>query len=194
MLGVVLNKVPKSRLEQVCSETSAQFTQAGVSVLAVLPEDRTLLGITIGELAEQIQGEILSGAEKSAELVENIMLGALCVDPGPDYFGRKANKAVEVRSERPDVQMAAMETSTRCLILTGNIRPGPQVISRAEEKGIPMILTRHDTMTAIERIEGFFGKTRFHQKKKIEVFEKLLNQHMDFAALYQALGLPKPAA
>ena len=90
---------------------------------------------------------------------------------------------------RSDIQLAAMETSTRCLILTGNIRPGPQVISRAEEQGIPIVLTRHDTMTAIERIEGFFGKTRFHQEKKVKRFEGLLGKHMDFKELYKLMGL-----
>ena len=110
------------------------------------------------------------------------------------YLRRKANKAVITGGDRPDIQAAELETSTLCLILTGNIRPSPQILGRAEEQGVPIILTRFDTMTAIEHSEKFFGRTRFHQEKKIEVFEKLLNEYMDFGALYQALGLPKPAA
>jgi BioD-like phosphotransacetylase family protein len=44
-------------------------------------------------------------------------------------------------------------------------------------------------MTAVENIETFFGKTRFHQEKKVESFENLLSEHMDMEALYTALGL-----
>jgi len=128
LLGVVVNKVPRSQIEQVYSDISAQFGEAGINILGVLPEDRVLFTLTIGELAEHIQGEILNCAEKSVELVENFMLGAMCVDPGPEYFSRKTNKAVVVRGERPDMQLAALETSTRCLVFTNNTAPIPTVL------------------------------------------------------------------
>ena len=56
-------------------------------------------------------------------------------------------------------------------------------------KGIPIILTRQDTMTVLEQIEKFFGETRFHQEKKMRRFDTLLNQHMDFNGLKRSLGL-----
>jgi len=190
LLGIVLNKVPRSQVEQVRSATSAQFGQAGVNILGVLPEDRALFTLTIGELAECIQGEILSGAEKSAELAENIMLGALCVDPGPDYFGRKANKVVVVRSERPDMQLAALETSTRCLVLTGDAAaPQSAVLDRAEEKNVPIILARDDTTAIVANIEDALGKTRFNEGNKLPKLSEIMEQHFNFQAVYKGLGL-----
>ena len=189
LLGIVLNKVPGNLLERVRSETSAQSDKAGVTILGVLPEDRTLLALTIGELAEHIQGEILSGAEKAAELVENFMLGAMCVDPGPDYFGRKANKAVVVRSERPDMQLAALETSTRCLVLAGNTAPKPAVLSQAKEKNIPIILTREDITTITTNIGDALGKTRLNQENKLPRITEIMEQHLDLPAVYKGLGL-----
>ena len=121
--------------------------------------------------------------------MENLIVGAMGADSALAYFRRGPKKAVITGGDRPDIQLTAMETSTRCLILTGNIRPGPQIISRAEERGVPIVLTRHDTMTAIERIEGFFGKTRFYQDKKVKRFEGLLGEHMGFKELYKLMGL-----
>ncbi len=189
LLGIVLNKVPRSRVEHVRSETPAQFGQAGVNILGVLPEDRALFTLTVGELAECIQGEILSGAEKSAELAENIMLGAMCVDPGPDYFGRKSNKVVVVRSERPDMQLAALETSTRCLVLTGDAAPKSVVLNRAEEKNVPIILARNDTTTIVANIEDALGKARFNEENKLPELSEIMEQHFDFQAVYKGLGL-----
>lgn len=189
LLGIVLNKVPRSQIEQVRSATSAQFGQAGVNILGVLPEDRALFTLTIGELAECIQGEILSGAEKSAELAENIMLGAMCVDPGPDYFGRKANKVVVVRSERPDMQLAALETSTRCLVLTGDAAPQSVVLDRAEEKNVPIILAKDDTTAIVANIEDALGKTRFNEENKLPKLSEIMEQHFNFQAVYKGLGL-----
>ncbi|MFC1943710.1 DRTGG domain-containing protein [Chloroflexota bacterium] len=189
LLGVVLNKVPRSRVEHVRGETSTHLAKAGVNILGVLPEDRTLLALTIGELAEHIQGEILSGAEKSAELVENLMLGAMGVDPGPEYFGRKANKAVVVRSERPDMQLAVMETSTRCLVLTGNTAPTPVVLYRAEEKNVPIILARDDITTTVINIEDALGNIRFNQENKLPKLTEIMEQDFDFLTVYKGLGL-----
>ena len=189
LLGIVLNKVPKSRTEQAHSEASAQADKSGINILGVIPEDRTLFTLTIGELAERIQGEVLHGAEQSAELVENIMLGAMVVDPGPDYFGLKDNKIVVLRSERPDMQMAAMETSTRCLILTGDTPLTPVVLDRAEEKKVPIILARDDVTTVVANIEDALGKTKFKQENKLPKLTEIMEQHLDFQTVYKALGL-----
>ncbi len=189
LLGIVLNKVPESRVEHVRGETSTQLGQAGVNILGVLPEDRVLLALTIGELVKHIQGEILTGAEKSAELAENFMLGAMVVDSGPDYFGRKNNKVVVVRSERPDMQLAALETSTKCLVLTGNTEPQSVVLYRAEEKNVPIVLARDDITTIVANIEDALGKTRFNQENKLSKLNAIMEQHFNFQAVYKGLGL-----
>jgi BioD-like phosphotransacetylase family protein len=117
------------------------------------------------------------------------MVGAMSVESALAYFRRKPNKAVITGGDRPDIQLAALETSTKCLILTGNLQPNPIIVRRAEDVGVPMVLVRQDTLTTVEKIERFFGKTRFHQEKKVERFEEMLADRFDFARLYQALGL-----
>ena len=189
LLGIVLNKVPRSQLDHVSSEMSNQLAEAGVNLLGALPEDRVLFTLTIGELAEHIQGEILNCGDKSAELVENFMLGAMCVDPGPEYFGRKANKAVVVRGERPDMQLAALETSTRCLVLSGNKEPASAVLDRAEDKKVPVILAKGDTIATVMNIEDALDNTRFNQEGKLPKLTEIMEQHFNFQAVYQGLGL-----
>jgi len=189
LLGVVLNKVPRSRVEHVRGEMSTQLTKAGANILGVLPEDRALFALTIGELVERIQGELFSGAEKSVELVENLMLGAMGVDPGPQYFSRKNNKAVVVRSERSDMQLAALETSTRCLVLTGNTAPNPAVVYRAEEKNVPIILARDDITTTVTNIQDALGNARFNQENKLPKLTEIMEKHFGFQTVYKGLGL-----
>jgi BioD-like phosphotransacetylase family protein len=182
MLGVVVNKVPRSRL-------SAQFGGAEIDILGVLPEDRVLLGLTVGELAEHIQGEILNGAERASEMVEGFMLGAMTLDSGLDYFGRKDNKAVVVRGDRPDMQLAALETSTRCLVLSGGVAPIHTVLRSAKDKGIPIILTKDDINSTVNSIELALGKGKFNQEKKLPRLSEIMEQQFNFQALYKGLGL-----
>ena len=126
---------------------------------------------------------------QSEELVENLMLGAMTVDTGPLYYDLKANKAVLLRSERSDMQLAALQTSTRCLVLSGNTSPIPDVLHRAEDKKIPIILARGDTTALVVSIEDALGKIRFHQEKKLPKLTEIMEQHFNFQAVYIGLGL-----
>jgi hypothetical protein len=123
------------------------------------------------------------------ELVEHLMVGAMSVESALSYFRRKPNKAVITGGDRPDIQLAALETSTKCVILTGNLHPSPIILGRAEEVGVPMVLVRQDTLTAVEVIERFFGKTRFHLEKKVRRFDEMLADRFDYERLYTVLGL-----
>jgi BioD-like phosphotransacetylase family protein len=181
LLGVIINKVPASQMETARG--------LGGGVLGVVPEDRRLLSLTVAELAERIEGRIVNEAGKSAELVENYMLGALGVDSGLDYFGRKLAKAVVVRGERPDMQLAALETSTACLVISGDGEPIYNVLHSAEDKGIPIIITGDNTISVVESLEGALGSTKFNQEKKLPRLAAIMERQLDFESLYKGLGL-----
>lgn len=184
LLGVIINKVPTSRLKPAEEKAGTDFTAAGINVLGLLPEDRRLLAMTVGELAESIRGKILNNAEKSAELVENYMLGAMVVDSGLDYFGRKDRKAAIIRQDRPDMQLAALETSTSCLVLSGNGEaPNYNVLQKAEARGIPVIATSAATDDIVATIEDALGKARFNQEQKILALAEMVKQNLDLKAL-----------
>jgi hypothetical protein len=189
MLGAVLNGVDRQRLSFVQDVVVPFLKRNDIPVYAVLPLERIFASVSIAELAEALQGEIICRPDLGDELVENLMIGAMSVDSALTYFRRKLNKAVITGGDRPDIQLAALETSTKCLILTGNLHPNPLIINRAEESRVAIILVKHDTMTAVQLAEQAFGKTRFHQEKKIERFEQMLAERFDFDRLYKALGL-----
>jgi BioD-like phosphotransacetylase family protein len=189
LIGVVLNAIPRRRMPFVQEKVKPALEERGVPVLAILPRERLLLSVSVGDLTEFLSGQVLCCEDKMDELVEHLMVGAMSVDSALSYFRRKPNKAVITGGDRPDIQLAALETSTKCVILTGNLRPSPIILGRAEEVGVPMILARQDTLTAVEVIERFFGKTRFHLEKKVRRFEEMLEDRFDFQSLYAALGL-----
>lgn len=180
LLGVVINKVPAKRLERVRAEVTELLEGTGIAVLALLPEDRVLLAPSVGELAAWLEGEILSSGERSNELVESLMVGALTVDAGPLYYGLKDNKAVVVRTERPDMQLAALETSTRCLVLCGGTAPTHAVLYEAEKKGAPVIQAPCDVSGAVSAIEEALGRSRFGQAGKLPRLAELMERYFDF--------------
>ena len=65
----------------------------------------------------------------------------------------------------------------------------PEVLRRAEEVGIPVLLVRANTMETVETVESVFGKTRLGQSAKLEQFEALFDEHFDFDRFYEVFGL-----
>ena len=189
LLGVVINQVPQSKMELIRTEMISMFDREGIKVLGVLPEERLLLGVSIAELAEHLQATFLCCPEASGELVGNVMIGALSVDSGADYFNRKADKVVIARGSRPDIQLAALATPTKGLILSEDIAPIPQVLIWAEDKGVPILLSKQDTLPTVAEVEETILQARFRQEKKIGILGEILEQHFDFNTLYQGLGL-----
>jgi BioD-like phosphotransacetylase family protein len=87
------------------------------------------------------------------------------------------------------MQLAALQTSTRCLVLSGKQELIPQVISEAEDRGVPVIQTDDDVATIISSIENALATNRFNQAEKLPRLTEIMEQHLDFKALYKGLDL-----
>lgn len=189
LLGVIVNFVPESRLEAVKKYLTDAFQEAGIKLLGVLPEVRGLLGMTVKEIASAVGGEVVTCPENDGELIENIMVGAMTIDSGVDYFTRKSHKAAVIRGERADMQLAALETSTRTLVLTNAVRPLKQVVYQAQSKHVPIIVSPDDTEQTIDRIEKSLSQSNFNSLKKLKKFDQILDRNVDMEAIYNALEL-----
>lgn len=190
-IGILINRVPQDASDFVNKVAVPFLEKKGVKVFGVIPEVRGLSSLTVGELINLLEAEVLTKYQRAEALVENLTVGAMTAEAALSRFRRASNKAVITGGDRTDIQLAALETSTTCLILTGNLRPSPLVIKQAEEFGIAVLLVRNNTMETIEQIEKFFGKTRLGQTAKLKQFQTLLETHLDKDRLYDSLGLKK---
>lgn len=189
LLGVVVNGTPPHRVDAVRELLAPFLSRRDLQLVGVLPQDRLLMAISVGELADLLGANVLCAPEKLDELVENFLVGAMHVDAALRHFRRKPNKAVITGGDRADIQMAALDTSTRCLILTGNLYPSAPVLGRAAELGVPVLLVSHDTLSATERVDQAMERIYLSSDKQVQRLEKLIRDHIDLVALKAALGL-----
>jgi BioD-like phosphotransacetylase family protein len=189
LIGVVINEAPPVAMDDIREAIIPFMTRHNLPVLGTLPMDPELAAPTVAELADGLHADILAGNEQSGELVEHMMVGAMRAEAALAYFRRIDHKAVITGGDRADIQMAALQTSTRCLILSGNLYPSPAVLYRAKERGVPVLLTDLDSFAAAEIVGSYIGRSRFQQPQKVERFTALLNGNMDFAALYESLDI-----
>lgn len=187
--GVLLNWVHESQHDFVVRRVAPFLGGAGVAVLGILPYDAALSSVTVGEIVEALGGTVLCAEDRLDETVETFMVGAMGQDKALRFFRRKARKAVITGGDRADVQLAALETNTHALILTGNLPPGSLVLARAEELGVPMIMVDTDTLTAVEKMEALMGRVRLHDVTKAARIREILKQGADIDALLATFGI-----
>ncbi|MFQ5934485.1 MAG: AAA family ATPase [Dehalococcoidia bacterium] len=194
LAGVVVNAVPKLSWRLASTSFTTSLTEAGLKVLGLIPESRAMLGISVRELIEKLNGRYALEIGDSEALVESILVGANVLDTagypaGPQYFGAKENKAVISKGDRPDFQWAALDTHTLCLILTGNHEPIPYVVEKAREKQIPLAVVEKDTLDILASVEELLADARFDGKVKLERFQALTEESVDLSALNSTLGI-----
>jgi len=187
LIGVIVNQVPESKIKLLQNEIIESFKGQGIPVLGILPESRALAGVSVEEIAQAVGGEIISSKNKAGELVENVMLGAMTPDSGRDYFNRKKNKAVIARSERADMLLAALETSTKCLVVSKE-KPSTSVLVKAEDKNVPVLVVNKEIPDILAGIEQALVQARFQNTQKLKTLAGLLDSGLDFKALSASLG------
>jgi BioD-like phosphotransacetylase family protein len=190
LIGVVINNVPEEELEYYQQSVAPYLSKKlKIAVIGVIPMDPTLGAVSVEEALNVFQGELLCGKEKRAELVETYSIGAQNVESALRTFRKIKNKAVITGGDRSDIQLAAMETSTTLLVLTGGHYPNEIIVSRAQTMGVPIVVVRYDTKTAVDRMNGILGHVSLRNASKAKQATNVAQRYIDFPALYKTLGL-----
>ena len=189
LIGVVINGVPAEHLQAVNNTMRPFLEQQGIPVLSILPKSNLLRSVTVRELVHQLNAEVLCRSDRLNLLVESLAIGAMNVNAAVKYFRKRQNMAVVTGGDRVEIQQAALETSTQCLILTGQLPPPPFILSRAEELEIPILSVDLDTLSTVEIIDHTFGQVRVHEPIKVECVRHLMAEHFDFNRLLSLMDL-----
>jgi BioD-like phosphotransacetylase family protein len=187
--GIVLNRIHESRAHDILEHLVPFYATRGVTYFGMLEDDPTLGSITVSELVDALGGTVLCAEDHLDEPVESFMIGAMGQEKALRFFRRKAHKAVLTGGDRADVQLAALETSTSALVLTGNMPPLSLVLARADQLGVPMILVDMDTLTAVEKLEGIMGQVRLHGPGKADRIREMFVAGVRVDDLLAAFGL-----
>lgn len=187
VLGNVFNNVPRPLLDKTRGVFKPLVEKRGFSVLGVVPKRLEISAPTVGEFAEALGGEVLAAGERMDLVVEDILIGAMTLEAAMQYMRRSPNKALITGGDRSDLALAALETSTSAIILTGGLYPDVKVLARAEEQGVPVILVHHDTYTTIELLHKVSRKIRPDDVRGIALAKENVEAYCDWRAIFERL-------
>ena len=189
LLGVVINDVPASAEPEMTDQIKPFLEARGLPVLGTLPESSLLHSVSVREMAEHLSAKVLCRHDRLDLMVERLTIGAMNVNSALKYFRKGQNLAVVTGGDRSDLQLAALETSAHCLILTGQVPPQDFILSRAETLEIPILAVEYDTLTTVQIAERTFQQVRIQEPIKVRLIQELMSQHFDFDRLSDQLGL-----
>ncbi len=187
LLGVVLNGVIPEDIAGIQKNVVPALSSLGIEVFGVMPRSPLLRSVTVGELARRLDARVICCSDGLELMVETLSIGAMSVNSAMEFFRRRRNMAVVTGADRTDIQLAALEASTQCLILTGVGEPLPQLINRAEELDVPLLRVDRDTLSTVEVIENAFGHVRLHEEVKATYAFRLVEEHCDLNRLFERL-------
>ena len=147
--------------------------------LSGYPSPRPMTHDLLKNLIEALDARVLTGSHLKERVVEHMSVGAMTVEAALPRFRRMLNKAVFTGGDRTDIQAAALETSTKCIILTGGLQTNEVVLGKAQSRGVPILSVPDDTFSAINKIELLMGKSSILDAKKMDRVRDLFSAGFD---------------
>lgn len=185
--GVILNQVPRTLQDKASGLYSRVLADKGVKVLGIIPERLEIALPRVLEFSQLLEAEVLSSEDRLSNPVEDIVVGAMGLESAIRYFRRGQNKAVITGGDRADLALAALQTSTSVIILTGGLYPHVRVIAKAEEKGVPVLLTSRDTLAVVELVRSIARKIRPSDEHTLEIIRENFREHCDHQRLLELI-------
>jgi len=159
ILGVVLKDVPADRSLMMVEEVLVPFlADRGAEVLGMIPYNPSLRSVVVDEIAKRLGGRVVSTVGLERE-VRHFVVGALGPDASMRSFRRTPELAVITGADRTEILASALDVpGLRCLILTGTDRPAREIVDRARDLGVPVILAGQNTLVTATLCAGMLDR------------------------------------
>ncbi len=180
VIGAIFNNVSQIQWNKSNSIYKPLVEEKGHRVLGVIPRQVEISSPTVAEFHDVLRGEVLAAPDHMNRLVEEVVIGTMTIESALGYLRRAPNKALITGGDRSDMALTALETSTSVIIFTGGLYPDVKVLSRAEEKGVPVILVHEDTYTTIENLHSIYRSIHPKNKEAIDLVNKTIDKYVDW--------------
>ena len=180
--SVVINKV--NNLEDYRNNHLQDIKNMGVNILGVIPNEPELTYVSMGYLAEKLQARIIAGEGGLKNRVKHIVVGSMSGDAAVrDPRFNQEDKLVIASGDRSDYIVAALEGSTAGIILTNNILPPQNLISKVSDRNMPLLLVPYDTYETAKQVDKMMPLLTRDDTEHIELLHKLIEQNVDIKGI-----------
>lgn len=183
--GVVINKV--ANLDDFTDSYLPIIKKMGIPILGIMPYCPELAYFSVEYLADRIFAKVLAGESGLKHQVQAVLVGSIGADAAvKSCLFEDRHKALIVSGDRNDMILNAIECGIAAVILTSNIVPSSAMISKAEDKGVPLLLVSSDTHETAKQINNIEPLPTRNDTEKIAMIEQLVKKYVDIQRITQA--------
>ena len=182
--GVILNKVHD--LEDFKSTYLPEISKMGVRVLGLIPYQSNLRNFTVGYLSECLFSKVIAGESGLNNVVKNVFVGAMSTTEAMrNPLFNKENRLVITSGDRSDMVLAALDSNTIGILLTNNILPPSNIIAKASEMNIPLLLVPSDTYQVARQIDAMEPLLTRDNTGSIELLVGMVREGVNMDELFK---------
>jgi len=186
LAGVLFNAVADANFDALNTDVVPFLEGRGIEVLGIVPRVQELAGVTVADMCESLDAELLNPEASTDAFVERFSVGAMGGDSALRHFRRLRDAAVVTGGDRPEIQTAALDAGgVKCLVLTGGLRPSGAILGKATEADVPVLLVQSETKATVDRIENVLSTGRTRDVATVDRMVELLGDHADVASLFE---------
>ncbi|MFX1496260.1 MAG: DRTGG domain-containing protein [Promethearchaeota archaeon] len=180
--GIIFNKIDYDYEARIKELQENHIIRYKIPIIGLIEKTLELLSPRVSEIQFAIGAELLNepARENLNQIVETYIIAAMNVQAALKYLRSVKRAAVITGGDRVDVSLAALKEDVVALVLTGFIQPDVAVISAANEKKVPILLSPSDTYTTIRNMERVKPGI---QEEEIQIVKELVKNNLNWDIL-----------
>ena len=181
--GVIINKV--HNLDDYKNTNLKEIKDLGINVLGIIPFEPELTYVSLDYLAEKLQARVIAGEGGLKRRVKHIFVGSMSGDAAVGYPQfKQENKLAITSGDRSDYIVAALASNTSGIILTNNVIPPQNLISKASDLNIPLLLVPFNTYETAKQVDDAVPLLTKDDSEHIQLLKKLVEKNVDLNSIF----------
>lgn len=171
--GIVINKVSEEDREKIEIEVPPILEKKGIKLLGIMPKHPELEWGHMRLVLEKLNAKLIAGGDGVGNIVKTVQVGALSAEQAmkmPNFF--RENKVLITGGDRVDLIFACLGKETAGIVLTNNILPSSNIISKAAMAKVPLLLVHSDTFHVAKQVDDAVPLLTKDSAVKIQILEQ----------------------
>ena len=194
VMGVLVNKIWPQKYARIKETVTRGLANLDIHCFGAVPFEERLNQPTMRQVHEAIGGELIAGADRLDNRVENTIVAAMEAEHMIRYL--KCSTLIFTPGDRSDNLLAALSASALgdiCeapvagLILTGGFPPNGTILRMIEAAHVPTILVDGDTYSTASKFHATAFKIAVDDSEKIQWAMCLAEEYIDVDGLIEQL-------
>jgi len=183
--GVIINKV--RNIDDFKEVYLPIIQKEDVNILGIIPFESDLTFFSMEYLAQYLFARVVTGEAWLNRRINNIFIGAASLDSVcADTQFQKGNKLVIASGDRTDLLLASFKDKcTSAVIATNNVLPPQNILAKADENKIPVLLVPSGAYETAKQIEALTPMIASNNTDEIDLMAKMVKTYVNMEAILE---------